>query len=149
MKRLFLTLLLFCAIFVAKADEWTGTGFALKGKYVITNHHVVDGARTLQVRGVRGDFTKMYTAVVVAKDESHDMAIIRIEDSRFFTHKGIDFEAVGRSILANAKKTNFTCVLKTQFIYKTMVRTSLAVQWLGLHASIQCRGCRFDPRSGN
>ena len=83
MKRLFLTLLLFCAIFVAKADEWTGTGFALKGKYVITNHHVVDGARTLQVRGVRGDFTKMYNAVVVAKDESHDMAIIRIEDSRF------------------------------------------------------------------
>lgn len=83
MKRLFFALLLFCAIFVAKADEWTGTGFALKGKYVITNHHVVDGARTLQVRGVRGDFTKMYNAVVVAKDESHDMAIIRIEDSRF------------------------------------------------------------------
>ena len=70
-------------MFVAKADEWTGTGFALKGKYVITNHHVVDGARSLQVRGIKGDFTKMYNAVVVASDATHDMAIIRIEDSKF------------------------------------------------------------------
>ena len=83
MKRLFFALLFFCAMFVAKADEWTGTGFALKGKYVITNHHVVDGARSLKVRGVRGDFTKLYNAVVVAKDEQHDLAIIRIEDSKF------------------------------------------------------------------
>ena len=83
MKRLFFALLLFCAMFVAKADEWTGTGFALKGKYVITNHHVVDGARSLQVRGIKGDFTKMYNAVVVASDATHDMAIIRIEDSKF------------------------------------------------------------------
>ena len=35
-------------------------------------------------------------------------AIISIEDSRFFTHKGIDFEAVGRSILANAKNLKYT-----------------------------------------
>ena len=68
---------------VAKGDEWTGTGFALKGNYVITNHHVVDGASSLKVRGIKGDFTKMYNAVVVATDAAHDMAIIRIEDSKF------------------------------------------------------------------
>ena len=83
MKRLFFALLLLCAMCVARGDEWTGTGFALKGKYVITNHHVVDGARSLQVRGIKGDFTKMYNAVVVATDAAHDMAIIRIEDSKF------------------------------------------------------------------
>ena len=83
MKRLFFALLLLCAMCVAKGDEWTGTGFALKGKNVITNHHVVDGARSLQVRGIKGDFTKMYNAVVVATDAAHDMAIIRIEDSKF------------------------------------------------------------------
>ena len=83
MKRLFASLLLLCAMFVAKGDSWTGTGFALKGSYVITNHHVVDGARSLQVRGVKGDFTKMYNAVVVAVDAAHDMALIRIEDSKF------------------------------------------------------------------
>ncbi len=83
MKRLFFTLLLLCAMCVAKGDEWTGTGFALKDGYIITNHHVVDGAHSLQVRGVKGDFTKLYNAVVVAKDESQDLAIIRIEDSKF------------------------------------------------------------------
>ena len=83
MKRVISILLMLCAFCVARGAEWSGTGFALKGKYVITNHHVVDGARSLQVRGVRGDFTKMYNAVVVATDAVHDMAIIRIEDSEF------------------------------------------------------------------
>lgn len=82
--KVFLSALLCVSgFFCASAESWSGTGFALKGKYIITNHHVVDGARTLQVRGVKGDFTKLYNAVVVAKDESHDMAIIRIEDSKF------------------------------------------------------------------
>ena len=83
MKRLFFTLLLLCAICVAKGDEWTGTGFALNGGYVITNNHVVEGAHSLQVRGVKGDFTKMHKAVVVATDVAHDLALIRIEDSKF------------------------------------------------------------------
>ena len=83
MKRLFFTLLLLCAICVAKGDEWTGTGFALNGGYVITNNHVVEGAHSLQVRGIKGDFTKMYKAVVVATDVAHDLALIRIEDSKF------------------------------------------------------------------
>ena len=82
--KVFLSALLCVSgFFCASAESWSGTGFALKGKYIITNHHVVDGARTLLVRGVKGDFTKLYNAVVVAKDESHDMAIIRIEDSKF------------------------------------------------------------------
>ena len=68
---------------MAGEKQWAGTGFALKDKYVITNYHVVDGARTLKVRGINGDFTKIYNAVVVAKDATHDMAIIRIEDDKF------------------------------------------------------------------
>lgn len=83
MKRLVLIFALLCTISFAKGDNWTGTGFALKGNYVITNYHVVDGAYSLQVRGVKGDFTKMYNAVVVATDIKNDMAIIRIDDDRF------------------------------------------------------------------
>ena len=83
MKKLLIIILFICVIANANAESWSGTGFALNGKYVITNHHVVDGARTLLVRGVRGDFTKTYNAVVVATDAMHDMAIIRIEDSQF------------------------------------------------------------------
>lgn len=82
-KLLTIILLSLCIIGNAFAESWSGTGFALKDKYIITNHHVVDGARTLLVRGVRGDFTKTYNAVVVATDAMHDMAIIRIEDSQF------------------------------------------------------------------
>lgn len=85
MKTKFVLFILFCigTIGFLKADEWQGTGFALNGKYVITSHYVVDGAKTLLVRGIKGDFSKMYNAVVVAKDELHDMAIISIEDSSF------------------------------------------------------------------
>ena len=83
MKKLLILILSICIIGNAFAESWSGTGFALKGKYVITNHHVVNGAKTLQVRGIRGDFTKTYNAVVVATDAMHDMAIIRIEDSEF------------------------------------------------------------------
>lgn len=80
---LLLALLFICQFAMASGNQWTGTGFALKDRYIITNHHVVDGARTLKVRGINGDFTKMYNAVVVAKDAAHDMAIIRIEDDKF------------------------------------------------------------------
>ena len=82
-KLLTIILLSICIIGNTFAESWSGTGFALKDKYIITNHHVVDGARTLLVRGIKGDFTKTYNAVVVAKDAMHDMAIIRIEDSEF------------------------------------------------------------------
>ena len=81
-KLLTIILLSICMIGNAFAESWSGTGFALKDKYIITNHHVVDGARTLLVRGIKGDFTKTYNAVV-AKDAMHDMAIIRIEDNNF------------------------------------------------------------------
>lgn len=82
-KLLTIILLSICIIGNTFAESWSGTGFALKDKYIITNHHVVDGARTLRVRGIQGDFTKTYNAVVVATDAMHDMAIIRIEDSEF------------------------------------------------------------------
>lgn len=48
MKRIFIVLLAFLP-FIASADIWTGTGFALNSGYVVTNHHVVDGANTLLV----------------------------------------------------------------------------------------------------
>lgn len=65
------------------SGEWSGTGFALNGGYVVTNYHVVDGATSLKVRGIKGDFSNSYKAIVVATDPTHDLAIIRISDSRF------------------------------------------------------------------
>ncbi|MBO4614101.1 MAG: trypsin-like peptidase domain-containing protein [Bacteroidales bacterium] len=62
---------------------WTGTGFALNNGYLVTNWHVADGARTIHVYGVRGDFKKKYIAEVVARDKINDLAILKISGNGF------------------------------------------------------------------
>ena len=62
---------------------WTGTGFALNNGYIVTNWHVANGAKTIHVYGVRGDYTKKYIAELIAKDETNDLAILRISGNGF------------------------------------------------------------------
>lgn len=52
-------------------ETWSGSGFAISEESILTNHHVVDGCLTMQVRG----FGK---ADVVASDERNDLALIRV-----------------------------------------------------------------------
>ncbi len=59
--------------------SWSGTGFALYNNYIATNYHVVDGAKSIFIHGINGDFTKKYRAVVVATDKVNDLAILRLE----------------------------------------------------------------------
>lgn len=66
-----------------KPQEWSGTGFALYKGYVVTNYHVVEDAKSIIISGINGDFTIEYTASVVATDKVVDLAIIKINDSRF------------------------------------------------------------------
>lgn len=66
-----------------KISEWSGTGFALKNGYIATNYHVVEGAKSIEIHGVKGDASSNYTATVVATDKNNDLAIIQITDSRF------------------------------------------------------------------
>ena len=63
--------------------EWGGTGFALNNGYVVTNHHVIDGANAIEIYGVKGDFETPYTATVVASDKNNDLALLKISDSGF------------------------------------------------------------------
>ena len=70
-KFLFLTLLVISSLL--QAEEWTGTGWALKGGYIVTNFHCVDGASSIIVRG-----NYDYNAEVVAVDQTIDLAIIKI-----------------------------------------------------------------------
>lgn len=51
--------------------------------YIITNHHVIDKANSIEVRGINGDFSKKYTAEVVVSDDKIDLAIIKIKDPLF------------------------------------------------------------------
>lgn len=63
--------------------RWSGSGFALKYGYVVTNYHVVEGANNITIKGINGDFSKSYKASVVATDRLNDLAILLIDDSSF------------------------------------------------------------------
>ena len=76
-KFLFLTLLVISSLLYA--ESWTGTGWALKDGYIVTNFHCVDGASNIVVKSSKGD----YYAKVVVTDESSDLAIIKIDDDAF------------------------------------------------------------------
>lgn len=64
-------------------EKWSGTGWAIESGYLVTNYHVVDGARTISIKGIGGDLNSGYTAEVVATDKTNDIAVLKITDSRF------------------------------------------------------------------
>jgi len=62
----------------------SGTGWALTSNgYIVTNNHITDGAKTLKVRGINGDFSKAYNAKITVTDAKNDLSIIKIEDANF------------------------------------------------------------------
>ena len=63
-------------------SKWSGTGFFLtKSGYVVTNQHVIDGARSVKVSSLGGNHNNFYKAEVVVSDKQNDLAIIKIKDS--------------------------------------------------------------------
>lgn len=66
-----------------QVTEWSGTGFALKDGYIITNYHVVEGAKSITIQGVKGSFNPMYHATIVGADKNNDLALLKITDSAF------------------------------------------------------------------
>ena len=85
MKRIVLILLSLLSIVFGYANNefWSGTGFALKNKYVITNYHVIKDAKTIKINGIAGDYKKDFPAVIEAVDKDHDLALLRINDDKF------------------------------------------------------------------
>lgn len=67
----------------AESTEWSGSGFALNNGYICTNYHVVEGAKSIEILGVQGDFTISYSAKVIASDKFNDLAILKIDDADF------------------------------------------------------------------
>jgi S1-C subfamily serine protease len=58
-----------------------GTGFLINRKgYVITDYHVVSNAKTVQIKGIGGDFTTLYGADLVAYDVDLDIALLKIKN---------------------------------------------------------------------
>lgn len=66
------------------SGQSSGTGFAISSNGIIaTNHHVVNEATRISVRGINGDFSKTYKAKVVSEDKNNDIALIQIDDIGF------------------------------------------------------------------
>lgn len=66
-----------------KEAEWSGTGFALKNGYIATNFHVIDGAKSIIIKGVCGNFNKSYKASLIGVDRNNDLALLKIDDPAF------------------------------------------------------------------
>tara|TARA_B110001450_G_C17424789_1_gene401380 strand:- start:72 stop:704 length:633 start_codon:yes stop_codon:yes gene_type:complete len=64
--------------------EASGTGFAIsEDGYIVTNHHVVDGAKTINIKGINGDFDESLKAKIKLVDSKNDLAILKIDDPKF------------------------------------------------------------------
>ena len=85
----------------------SGTGFAINNEgYIVTNNHVIENSKLIEVRGINSDFSIAYKAEVVLRDKNNDLAILKINDSRIssfdsppFTFKETLSE-VGESVFA-------------------------------------------------
>lgn len=64
-------------------NKWSGTGFALNKGYIVTNYHVIEGAKTIHVQRENGDYGKTYNATIVATDKYNDIALLQISDNNF------------------------------------------------------------------
>lgn len=67
----------------SQSELWSGTGYAIAPGYIVTNNHVVGEAKTITIKGVKGDINIGYSAEVVATDKVNDIAIIKINDANF------------------------------------------------------------------
>ena len=78
-----------------KAEEpevWSGTGFALKEGYIVTNYHVVEDAELIEVYGINGNNNRKHDATIVATDRFNDLALIKLNETN------MDFSAIPYSI---------------------------------------------------
>ncbi|MFT5646380.1 MAG: S1-C subfamily serine protease [Aureispira sp.] len=59
--------------------EKQGTGFLINNAgYVVTNFHVIDGAKEITVKGIKGDYNTPFKLDVVAVDRQLDLALLKI-----------------------------------------------------------------------
>lgn len=94
----------------------TGSGVLISADgYIITNHHVIDGASEIQVTL---NNRKLYPAVLVGADPSNDIALIKIEgkDFQFITFGDSDQVKVGEWVLAVGNPYNLTSTVTAGII---------------------------------
>lgn len=70
----------------------SGTGFGVSSDgMIVTNYHVINGARSIKLRGINSDFKKTYKAKVLVSDKNNDLALIQIDENGFVALDSIPF----------------------------------------------------------
>lgn len=73
---------------------WSGSSIVIGDRYLATNNHVVDGARSLVISGLNDNYNKDYSVEVVAVDKNVDLVILKVTDPSF---EGFGFPTYGIS----------------------------------------------------
>ncbi len=91
----------------SSSNVGSGTGFAISSNgTIVTNYHVIENSKTINVRGVNSDFNKTYKAKILVSDKNNDLALIQIDDYSFTSLGTIPYTLktklanVGESIFA-------------------------------------------------
>jgi len=86
--------------FQAVPSQGLGSGFFISSDgYVLTNNHVIEGARSITVITRDG---KRYTAKVVGSDQLSDLAVLKVDVSgaKFLSFRSTDTVKVGEFVVA-------------------------------------------------
>lgn len=76
----------------------SGTGMAINNAgYIFTCQHVINKAKKIRVRGINGDFSKLYNARIIAEDKNNDLAILKIDETGFKLENEPPFTLANRS----------------------------------------------------
>ncbi len=76
-----------------------GTGFAISNNgYVVTNSHVIHGAKNIFIRGINGNFTSALKCIIVIDDTNNDLAVIKVEDSNFKSLSAIPYNIISKTV---------------------------------------------------
>ncbi len=57
------------------------TGFLINKNLIVTNLHVVEKAKSIKIKGLRGDFSRSYYAYIRHTDQINDLALLSLEDT--------------------------------------------------------------------
>jgi hypothetical protein len=58
------------------SNTWTGTAWSFKNGYIVTNHHVVENAKSIHINVANNK----YEALVKAVDKTNDLAILYVDE---------------------------------------------------------------------
>ena len=81
-------------------NGWSGNGSGIilsEDGYLATNHHVIDDATDIEVEFMYNGSIKSFNAEIVRSDEINDLAILKINDSKFRGLSSIPYNFKTRS----------------------------------------------------